>query len=323
MRVSPRLLDLIKDARDFLIVSHINPEGDAIGSCLALAIALKRIGKKVHVLNKCPVPEILKFLPSSELFKQKAPRRQFDVLFVVDCNTIERTGFDSLKAKNTIIVDHHILPAHIKRAIRSGSVFSFTDPDASATGELVYKLLKALKIRIDKKIATNLYTAILVDTGGFRYSNTTPESLVIASALVEAGAEPWQITKEVYENIPYNTMNLLALAFSTLERRDGVAWMTVTQDMFKKTGTTTEDTENFVDYPRKVKGIEVAVFFREDGKESCKVSFRSKGSINVQKIAERFGGGGHAAAAGCNLKGSLQKVRSKVLRVVRRTIREA
>lgn len=323
MRVPSRILNLIRNSRDFLIVSHINPEGDAIGSCLALAIALKRMGKKVYVLNKCPVPEILKFLPSSKLFRQKAPRKQFDVLLIVDCNTMERTGFDSLKGRNTIIVDHHILPAHVKGAIRSGSVLSFTDPDASATGELVYKLLKALKVPIDKRIATNLYTAILVDTGGFRYSNTTPESLVIASSLVEAGAEPWQITKEVYENIPYNTMSLLALAFSTLERRDGVAWMTVTQDMFKKTGTTAEDTENFVDYPRMVNGIEVAVFFREDSKESCKVSLRSKGNINVQKIAERFGGGGHAAAAGCNLKGSLQEVRSKVLRTVRKAIRGA
>jgi len=322
MKVSPELLNLIKESKNFLIVSHINPEGDAVGSSIALALGLKKLGREVYILSKDPLPEALKFLPSSDLFKQKIPRKEFDILFLVDCNTIERTGFKTLRAKNTVIIDHHILPVRVAEAVTNGPLsMSFIDPEASAAGELVYKLLAALKVPIDKKIATNLYAAILIDTGGFRYSNTTPESLKIASYLVESGAEPWEITKEVYENIPFNTLKLLTLAFSTLKKKDRIAWLTVTREMFKKTHTTAEDTENFVDYPRKIKDIEVAVFFREDGNKSYKISLRSKGKVDVAKIAQEFGGGGHPAAAGCNLNGSFQEVKKKVLRAVRNAIK--
>jgi phosphoesterase RecJ-like protein len=175
-------------------------------------------------------------------------------------------------------------------------------------------------VPIDKNIATNLYTAILVDTGGFRYSNTSSESLKIASHLVEAGAKPWDITKEVYENIPYKSLKLLGLSLSTIEKKDGIAWITSTKSMFDKTGTTAEDCEDFVDFPRKVRGIEVAVFFRQDGRKTFKISLRSKGKVNVQKIAKSFGGGGHAPAAGCKIHGTLKEVQDKVFREIRKVL---
>ncbi len=323
MKISTKLLDLLKQHKSFLIVGHINPEGDSIGSCLALALGLKKIGKKdICVLSKDPVPEILKFLPSSKIVKQKPPRKKFDVLLILDCNTLERTGFKSLNAKKTAIIDHHVLsPNTDKSEFYKSLSATLIDPNAAAVGVLIYKILTALKISIDKNIATNIYTAILVDTGGFRYSNASPESLKISSDLIKAGAIPWNITKEVYESIPHKSMKLLGLSLSTLEKRDRIAWITTTRDMFKKTGTSAEDCEDFVDFPRKVKGIEVAVFFRQDSEKSFKISLRSKGKVNVQKIAKSFDGGGHAPAAGCKVSGTLQEVQNKVLSAVRKAIK--
>ncbi|MBI4698087.1 MAG: DHH family phosphoesterase, partial [Nitrospirae bacterium] len=189
--VSSKLVRLLKENSSFLIVCHINPEGDAIGSILALALGLKKTGKKdICLLCKDPVPENLRFLPFSRLVRQKPPKKIYDVLIIVDCNTLERTGFKDLRAKKTIIIDHHLPPADADRSelYRSLSA-SLIRPDAAATGILIYHVLSVLKIPLDKDIATNLYTAILIDTGGFRYSNTSPESLKSACHLVRAGAQ--------------------------------------------------------------------------------------------------------------------------------------
>lgn len=321
MRIPPKLLKLIKENKNFLIASHINPEGDAIGSSVALALGLKKLGKYVYILSKDPLPDIWRFLPRSDLINTKIPSMNFDVLFIIDCNTIERTGFSdrggkNLKVRTIAVIDHHLTFKKDKKHI------CWITPDASATGELIYRLLNALHVSIDEKIATNLYTAIFTDTGGFRYSNTSVESLRIASKLIEAGANTWEITKEVYENIPFNRLRLLTLTLSLLEKKGKLAWITVTQRMFKKTNTSAQDTENFVDYPRKIKGVEVGMLFREDGKNSYKVSLRSKGTVNVADIAKTFGGGGHASAAGCNLNGTLQEVKDKVLKDVRKAMKK-
>lgn len=318
MKIPVKLISLIKENNSFLMASHVNPDGDVIGASAALAIALKKLGKDVYVINRDSVPETLKFLPSSELFRREVSDREFDVLFLLDCNTIERTGLKDLKARNTIIIDHHIMPGDPEELWDKETLEnSIVDSEASATGELIFMILAELGIALDKDIATNLYTALLFDTGGFRYANTTAVSLDIASRLVDAGAEPWWITKELYESVPYRAIKLLSSAFSTIEKEGETAWITVTQEMFSETGTTSEDTEDFVDYPRMIKGVEVAVFFREDSEDLCKVSLRSKGGINVQKIAGRFGGGGHAPAAGCSINAPLNEAKNKVLDAVR------
>jgi len=322
MKISSDLLNLIKKNNSFLIVGHINPEGDSIGSSLALALGLKEIGKKnVCVLSRDPVPENLQFLPASNLVKQKMPQKKYDVAILIDCNHIERTGFNTLNSVKTAIIDHHVLPDNADQNDFYKSLSaSFIDPDAAAAGLLVYKVLTALKITFDRKIATNLYTALLVDTGGFRYSNASPEALMTASHLVESGAVPWSISKELYENSLFRAMKLQGLSLSTLERKNGIAWITVTNAMFKKTDTSAEDCDAFVDLPRQIKNIEVAIFFRQDGSSSYKVSFRSKGRANVQKIAKSFGGGGHVAAAGCKVKGTLKEVQARVFKAVRKEL---
>jgi phosphoesterase RecJ-like protein len=315
MRIPAELLKLIRKNKKFLITGHVNPEGDSIGSCLALALGLKKMKKTVCVLSKDPVPDILKFLPCSDLIKNRIPAGNFDVLFLVDCNTIERTGFENLRAKTTAIIDHHLTR---KKHLRD---IAWIVPEAAAAGELVYKLLKALNIPIDKKISTNIFTAVFTDTGGFRYSNTTPDSMKIACELIKAGTNPWDVTKEVYENISFNRLRLLTMSLSTLEKRDDIVWMTVTRRMLKNTNTSAQDTESFVDYPRKVKGIEVAVLFREKNNTLYKASLRSKGKVNVANIARIFGGGGHARAAGCEINGSLSDAKQKILKAVRNEIK--
>jgi phosphoesterase RecJ-like protein len=322
MKIPPELTGLIKNSNDFLIAAHVNPDGDAVGASIALAIGLKRAGKKAYIVNRDSVPETLKFLPSSEWFSREVPDKEFDVLFLLDCNTIDRTGLKGMKAKQTVIIDHHILPDNAEEIWGKETLKrSMVNPEASATGELVYLIFAELGITIDKDIATNLYTTLLFDTGGFRYSNTTAGSLEIASRLVSAGAEPWWITKELYESVPYNAMELLVHAYSTMKKEGEIAWITVTQEMLKETGTTTEDTEDFVDHPRKIKGVEVAIFIREDAEDLCKISLRSKGRINVQKIASVFGGGGHAPAAGCSINAPLVVAMKRVLVAVREALK--
>jgi phosphoesterase RecJ-like protein len=329
-RIPPKLLSLIKKNKNFLIVSHINPEGDAIGSCVALALGLKKMGKYVYVLNRDPVPQILKFLPYSDMVSRKVPRLLFDIMFVVDCVNVKRTGLKNLKAKTTIIIDHHIPQpeneismSNNQRAhnLEASPSISLIEPDASATGELVYRLLRSLGVSIDNEIAENLYTAIYTDTGGFRYSNINPGTLRIVSELIKAGVDPWKVTREVYESFSLNRLRLLGMSLCTIEKKGKIACITVTQQMFKNTDTSAEDTEDFVDFPRKVKDIEVAVLLREDGKDSYKISLRSKGNINVESIAKDFGGGGHPNAAGCKIKGSISEVKEKIFKAIRKVIR--
>ena len=324
MKISSELIRLIKQSSSFAITGHINPDGDSVGSCLGLALGLKKIGKKdVSVLMKDPIPETLAFLPSAKTVKHSLHKKEFDLLFILDCNTLDRTGFESISAKKTVVIDHHLLPASTARSGFHRSLAEcIIDTGSAATGMIVYNLLKALKVDIDKKIATNLYAAIIVDTGGFKYSNSSPEALRIASHLVEAGAKPWSISKEIYENKPYKPIKLLGLSLATPATTNGEAWLPPPNPMFTKTGAAPGNCEDFVDFPRKVKGVEVAVFFRYNGVNSYKVSFRSKGKINVQKIATRFGGGGHAPAAGCRIKGSLTEVRDKVLKAIRKEMKK-
>ncbi len=325
MKISSKLIRLIKESSSFVITGHINPDGDSLGSCLGLALGLKKAGKKnITVLTKDPMPDTLAFLPSAETVKHSQPKEECDLLFILDCNTLDRTGFESITTKNTVVIDHHVLPGSTARSEFHRSLTeSIIDPGSAATGMMVYNLLKALKIDIDKKIATNLYAAIIVDTGGFRYSNSSPEALRIASHLVEAGAKPWSISKEIYENKPYRSMKLLGLSLATLEKKNGIAWISTTGPMFKKTGATSDNCEDFVDFPRKIKGVEVAVFFKYSSSNTYKVSLRSKGKINVQKVAKSFGGGGHAPAAGCRINGSLKEVQDKVFKAINKEMKKS
>ncbi|MBI5810057.1 MAG: bifunctional oligoribonuclease/PAP phosphatase NrnA [Deltaproteobacteria bacterium] len=321
-------IEQIKKGRKFLVVSHVNPEGDAVGSLLGLALALKNAGKDVTPYLEDPLPDVFRFLPGAELVVHDlAGKGPFDATFAVDCGQKERLGkgFCGLKEPGVVInVDHHATND------RFGGI-NIIVPDASAAGELVFDLCKEAGLRITRDVAVNLYVAIHTDTGSFRYSSSTPGSFIKAGELVKLGADPWDISMRVYENYPAKRYKLLGMVLSTLEVIDvpcggakcDIAKVVVTLEMLRKTGAEKDLADGFVNYARGIEGVEIGVLFRECASNEYKVSFRSKGDIDVASVAEGFGGGGHSHAAGCNIKGSLKEVEDTVLETLKARIRES
>jgi len=305
-----KIIDILKNKESFMLTTHMNPEGDAIGSTLALAFALTSIGKKVTVNTTDPVPRILKFLPSSNIVQQvKTVDRRFDAVIVLDCGDLERVGFlkkDNIPADILINIDHH------KTNLGFGTMNLVEEAVASA--DIVYTIIKKIGIPVTPEIAICIYTAIMTETGSFRYANTDDHTLRIAGEMVSLGANPSEIADHVYNRNSIGRINLMGRVLSTLKfSGDGkIAWITVLEEMFKETGTTKEDTEDFINYPRSVEGVEVAILFRQSNND-WKLSFRSNGRVDVALVSLEFGGGGHSMAAGCFLKGSFEEVREKVL----------
>jgi bifunctional oligoribonuclease and PAP phosphatase NrnA len=311
------IIPALRDSTTVLISVHKNPDGDALGSQLGLMLALEKTGKKVFAHNLDPVPDIYRFLPGSDRITT-GPRVNgtYDTFVVLDADP-PRTGLGngSWPARTLINIDHHVTN-------RAEWAITWLDPDATATGEMVYRLVTGLGIPMDKDMALCLYTAIFTDTGSFRYSNTTPESMRIAATLIEAGADPWLVTENVYESFSFKRIELLGKVLSGIERsRDGrIAWVLVTDELYRLTGTTAEDTDNFVNFVRSIKGVEVAVLFRQTGPEQYKISLRGKGRVDLSGLAVTLGGGGHKNAAGGVLDGTFPAVREKVIAAVGREL---
>lgn len=308
-----KIAEVIRQNNSFLITSHISPDGDSIGSQLALGRTLERLGKEVIIVNHDPLPKIYDFLPGSENIGQKLfPNREFKVAFVFDSPDFSRLGSTIAmikKAKVIVNIDHHLGNERFGK-------YNYVDLQSSAVGEEIYELLKVMGFEIDKETALCLYVGILTDTGSFQQSNTTPYTHEIAAHLIKIGdLKPAQIYHQVYEIRLPSVIKLLSMTLDTLEISEGgkIAWMTITSEMFKRTKTTKAATENFINYVRSVKGSEVAVLFIEMAAGEIKVSFRSKDRINVNEIAHAFGGGGHLRAAACIIKGDLKEVKKMVL----------
>lgn len=315
MRVPGDLISFLREKDDFLIATHINPEGDALGSSIALSIALESIGKKVIVYDRDPVPYFYRFLPGHERFTNSISNLQSHIpnLILLDCNDPERAELTDFVRKHQpfiVVIDHHMTE-------REFGDLRWIVPNASATGQMIYHLIRAMGIDISPEIATNLYTAIAIDTGTFRYSNTDASTLLDASELVRAGAEPAFIATSLYDTWSRGRFELLILTLNTMEIRQGIAITVVTKEMFQKTGTDAADTENFANFPRMMADVLISAFFREiEG--GWKVSLRSKGDINVAEIAEAFGGGGHRNAAGYKIEGSLIEAEEALIRELER-----
>jgi len=307
----------LKGCTTVLISAHKNPDGDALGSQLGLMLALEKMGKTVTAHNLDAVPEIYRFLPQSDRIKIGKPvQGRYDGCIVVDADP-PRTGlFDKTYPADILInIDHHITNP-------LDWPLTWLDTDACATGEMVYKLIQELGVGIDRDIALCLYTAIFTDTGSFRYSNTTPESMRIAASLIEAGADSWLVTENVYESFSFPRLKLLGTVISNMERNGTgrTAWVVVTDELYRQTGTKAEDTDNFVNFVRSAKGVEVAVLFRQTGSAQYKISMRSKGRVDLSGLAQSLGGGGHKNAAGSVLDGSIEEVKKRVLGEVEKTI---
>ncbi len=329
LEIIEEILGVIRQYETFLISSHINPDGDAIGSQLAIYSFLSDFGKKVSIINSNPVPYDYKFLLESGLSYAtlnseigfgitSGDGRSWDdveVAIILDCGNLNRVGKElatRIKPKCALInIDHHI-------GNENFGTHNLVNPDACASGELIFQLMEYGGLEINQYSATCLYTAILTDTGSFKFANTTAEAHNIAARLIDAGARPNWIAEKVYEVVPYQRAKLFGMALEALrlDHNGKVAYMWVTRGMFDQTGAGSEDTEGFVEYVRSLRDIEVAIFFRELEDSGVKVSLRSKGDIDVNKIAVKFGGGGHQAAAGCVISESLDKSIDMVLSAV-------
>jgi len=316
------LADVILKHNSFIVTSHITPDGDALGSVLALTLALKKLGKNVVPIINDIVPAKFNFLPYADKLRPYTPQvDKAEVIICLDSGDVERLGFkNDLRSIGDLIVnlDHH----------KSNSLFgdiNIIDDKSSATGELVYRLIKTLGVPIDLDMATCIYTSIITDTGSAKYSNTTPSCLKILSEMVEIGVRPDYISREVFEKKSYASILLLKEALDTLKLAEGgqVAYMELTRDMFKKAGAKEEDSDGFINFAREIDGVEVAVLFREQEDLKIKVGLRSKVWVDVSRIAEKFGGGGHARAAGCTLEGPLEKAKDVFLSALSEHIRKS
>lgn len=310
-----RIREIIEDGDRFLITTHIEPDGDAVGSVFSLYWVLSAIGKASNVYLNDPIPYRYRFLPGPERLCNSINGTSYDAAFVLDCGDTKRIGkgAEGLVDKNKLInIDHH----------KSNGLFGMVnliDEGASSTAEIMYNIYKGLDYPMSFNVAINLYTGILTDTGSFRYENTNSMAFVICEEMVRLGVKPSYVARMVYENHPKERFRLLGMVLTTIEtyHRDRVAIAYITEEMLKKTGTTIEHTDGFAEYIKEMDGIDVAVLIRELDERRCKISMRSKGDIDVAMICSLFGGGGHKNAAGCIIEKGLEETKRLIIEALR------
>ena len=306
-KVPEDLLRKIRQGNRFLLTSHVNPDGDAIGSELGLARLLRRLGKGAVVWNLDPIPAIYRPLPGSERVHSGAEPpagfpEKFDSIVVLECPSLDRTGIEQHLSQGASLpvlnIDHHLGNQHY------GAV-NWVDSAAPAVGEMVFRLAQALKVALEPEIASCLYLTLVTDTGGFRFSNATPAAFEAAAALVREGAHPEQVAQWLYESQPVAVVRLLAEMLQTLTLHHGgrIATVRLDPEMFARAGAAAGDSEGLIDHPRSIAGVDAVALIRRREDGSHKVSLRSRGEVDVEKIARHHGGGGHRNAAGFALAG--------------------
>jgi bifunctional oligoribonuclease and PAP phosphatase NrnA len=306
-----QVLHHIGERKHFLVTSHTRPDGDAVGSTLALAQVLAKMGKSAEVVLGDTVPVIYKPLPHAETIQHASHvNGKYDAAIILECDSLVRTRLHGLEEHFLINIDHH-------SASKPFANVNWIDPSACAVAEMVFRLAQAARVKITRDIATCLYTAVLTDTGSFCYSPTNAHTFELAKRLVEHGADPARIAQNVYFSCPTSKMRLLGAALSKLHREGPIAWMEVTRQDMDRCGALDEDCEGLVNYALGIAGVEVAVFFREAGADRVRASIRSKGAVNVADIAGKFGGGGHECASGFSLAGPLPAAEERVLAELR------
>jgi len=309
-----KVMETLRKYDRFLITSHVNMEGDAVGSQLAMAKLLEGMKKKVFIVDNDPIPVNFLFLPKTkDVSTDLTLRRDFQVALILDCPTMKRIGrVRELITPDTFIVniDHHVSNERFGRV-------DWVKPYASCVGEMIWYLFKEMRRKLTKEAALYIYTSILTDTGSYTYDNTRPNTHEITSDLLSYGLDPAWVAMNIYEKRSVSEIRLLGYALSALKMNDAgdVAHIEVTREMLRQAGADISKTDNVVNYARSIDGVEVALVFRENpnDKDTIGISFRSKGEIDVKQIASLFGGGGHKRAAGCQMKGGLETVRRQVL----------
>ncbi len=293
----------------FVITSHARPDGDAIGSQVAMALALRLLGKDVHMVSADPAPPQFRTFPGvPDVRVSQSVHGPFDAAIVMECGDLSRTGVEGLDKYFVINIDHH--PGN-----KSYGAINWFDPGAAACGEMVFDVIEALGVPLTPEIATHIYIAILTDTGGFHYSHITPRTFEICRRCTEAGAQPETIARAVYDSSTMGRLRLMGAVLHNLEfESEGRAVVAaLTLKLLQETGATHEDADGLINIPLTVKDIRAVAFFKEIAPDSFRISLRSKDGVDVNRVANAFGGGGHKNAAGCTLNGPYPEVRQKLL----------
>jgi phosphoesterase RecJ-like protein len=317
-----RLAQELRAGRSVAISTHINADGDGCGSETALSRLLGQMGIRSKIVNPTPWPEMYKFLLGDDVRDASdlgaKGLKDTDVLVVLDISDVKRLGVLAETVRKLtipkLVIDHH-LPSD-----EPPSKLMVTDTAACATGELIYDFATVLGLKVTPDIARALYVALLTDTGGFRFSNTTARCLSIAGQLISSGVEPEEMYRRLYASMPVGRLHLLRDALATLEvdPEYGISWISVAAGAAEQYGLRSEDLEGIAEHPRSIGGTRLAVFFRDLGHDKVKASFRSTGDVDVNKFAKQFGGGGHARAAGALIDGNLEVVQRKVVAAARK-----
>lgn len=306
---------------DFLVVSHVQPDGDAVSSTVAVGWLLSCLGKKFTLLNEGPIPQRMHFLTLSDTILNmeiNPPTSMFQHIICVDCADFERVGLTKrFFADDALMlnVDHH--PTNDGY----GHV-NLIKTDAAATAEILFDLIERFDFEWTEEVATAIYTGMLTDTGGFRYSNTSPKVMAIASKLLTYGVNGPVLAENLLEEMTPSQMKVLIKALSTLETTpDGrISWVYVTPEHMMECEAINEDLEGIVNYPRNIRGVEVGILFKVINENAVKVSLRSAGNVDVAAFAQSFGGGGHVRAAGCRIEGTLDTIIPQVIERVKQLL---
>ena len=315
-----RIADALSGVQTVAVTTHINADGDAAGSVAAMARLLPQLGSKAIIVNPTPWPPLFAFLKGGlddRTGSGAEALRSAGALISLDVSDVKRLGSLAGAAKALpgprIVIDHHVPTDE-----PAGDIV-LADTAACATGELLYDLAIVLGLAIDLPIAEALYTAILTDTGGFRYSNTTPRAHAIAAQLIACGVDPEHTYRRIYASLSPGRLQLLRDALDTLgvDARFGLAWVSVSNEAMDRYGVGSDDLDGIVEHPRSVAGTRVALFFRDLGYGKVKVSFRSTGDVDVNALARQFGGGGHEKASGALVTGKLDDVRDRIVQAAR------
>ncbi|MBU0952496.1 MAG: bifunctional oligoribonuclease/PAP phosphatase NrnA [Elusimicrobia bacterium] len=312
--IADKIIKIFENNRTFLISGHIHPDGDTVGSELALASWLRKKGKKVDIISTDPIPKEFNFLSGIKRILSKITKnRSYDVGVLLECPDVTRVGsfVNDVNFGKMVNIDHH--PEPVKKTLKSDC--SLIDPKVSSCCELIYFIMKCASYVPSKKEAVCLYTGIITDTGRFQQANTTPEALETAADLFRLGVDPVQVYRNVYAAKTGANLKLLGSALGTLEIDGNVSYMKITCTMYKKTNSSPMDSEEIINYAGKVAGTKVFGLFREvlGKKKSVKISLRSFDKADVNAVARKYGGGGHFHASGFEVKGAIQEVIKKVL----------
>ncbi|MBA3247554.1 MAG: bifunctional oligoribonuclease/PAP phosphatase NrnA [Pyrinomonadaceae bacterium] len=307
-----QVVELIEKKNRFAITSHIRPDGDSLGSSLGLYWLLRALEKDPEVIMRDPVPHAYQKLPGAEFVRvTPAVDQPYDAVFVIECSDIDRPGLVDLEKQLVVNIDHHSTTALF-------GTINWIDSTASAVGEMIYNLCKSIGVRPTREIAECVYTALVTDTGSFHYSNTSERTFKVASELVRAGVKPAKISQAVFSSYPWSKITLLSDVLATARRDESgrVAWLRQSLEMQERAGASDEDSDGFVNYPMSCGKVEAVAFLKETTPGVYRTSLRSKGDVNVARIAERFGGGGHRNAAGCTLHGGWDEAEGTIVQLL-------